>query len=173
VYYLEGYPAFAFATAAGLWAFAEWVSQRRVLWRRLSVTAIAEPRVRASIVGVCTLLIIAATIALPGYRAGWQHNITYQRRLVTALSVIEDVSPRSIVFIDYGSEHQPDLSLVWNTPDLESTKSWLAYDRGPDNIRLMRLAPERRAFIFSADDATITPLPPLAQMEKIVARGRN
>jgi hypothetical protein len=168
VYYLEGYPALAFATAVGLSAFAAWTAQRHLPWRRLHTGSIADPKVRATIAGLCALLIIPATIALLRHRAAWQQNTTYQRRLITALSIIQDVSPRSIVFIDYGREHQPDVSLVWNTPDLESAKRWLAYDRGPDNIRLMRLAPERRAFIFSADEASITPLPPLAKLEKIV-----
>jgi len=168
VYYLEGYPALAFASAIGLWAFAAWTTQRRLPGRRFHAEQISDPRVRAAIAALCALLILSTSIALPHHRAGWQHNISYQRRLITALSIIEDVSPRSIVFINYGREHQPDVSLVWNTPDLESAKTWLAYDRGPDNIRLMRLAPERRAFIFSADEARITPLPPLAHLEKIV-----
>jgi Dolichyl-phosphate-mannose-protein mannosyltransferase len=169
VYYFEGYAAVTFASAVGLWAFAESIVRRRFLLGRLPTGTITDPRIRTAIVGFCALLLLPASLALPHYRAGWQHNITYQRRLITALSIIEDVSPRSIVFIDYGHSHVPDLSLVWNAPDLESAKTWLAYHRGSDNIRLMRLAPERRAFIFSADEARITPLPPLAQLEKTVA----
>src|SRR3712207_901288 len=121
---------------------------------------IGDPRVRGALVAVCAVLLVSASLALRGPRAGWQHNISYQRRLMTALSIIEDVSPRSIVFIDYGRNHPPDLSLVWNVPDLASARSWLAYDRGTDNLRLMRLAPERRAFVFWADEGRVTPLPP-------------
>jgi hypothetical protein len=171
VYYFEGYPAIVFASAVGLWAFAEWMARRRPIWRRLRAGTIADPKVRAAAVGVglCAFLMIPASIALPRYRTAWQRNITYQRRLMTALWVIEDVSPRSIVFIDYGRIHDPHLSLVWNVPDLASAKAWLAYDRGRDNVRLMRLAPERRAFVFRADQGRITPLPPLPEFEKIVA----
>jgi hypothetical protein len=170
VYYLEAYPAIVFASAVGCWAVAEWMTQRRqVRYRVRTAGAIGNPRVRAALVAVCVFLLVPASIALPELRAGWQHNISYQRRLLTALSIIEDVSPRSIVFIDYGRDHSPDVSLVWNVPDLASARSWLAYDRGADNVRLMRLAPERRAFVFQADEGRITPLPPLAQLERMTS----
>ncbi|HEV3485296.1 MAG TPA: glycosyltransferase family 39 protein, partial [Vicinamibacterales bacterium] len=170
VYYLEAYPAIVFASAVGCWAAAEWLTERRAVRRRIGVTgAIGDPRVRAAIVAVCVFLLVPTSIALPGMRAGWQHNISYQRRLKDALAIIQDVSPRSIVFIDYGRDHMPDLSLVWNVPDLATARSWLAYDRGEDNVRLMRLAPERRAFVFRADEGSVRPLPPLAVMEKMVS----
>ena len=174
VYYLEAYPSLLFASAVGCWAVAEWLTQRVGLGgmrQRIRGTgAIGDPRVRAALVAVCVFLLVPVSIALPKLRAGWQYNISYQRRLVVARSVIEDVSPRSIVFIDYGRDHMPDLSLVWNVPDLASAKSWLAYDRGADNLRLLRLAPERRGFVFRADEGSVTPLPPLAQLEKMTVR---
>lgn len=168
-YYFEGYPAIVFASATGLWAFAEWVIRRRPVWRRFELGARSDLRVRAAMVAVCAFLVIAATIVLPRYRAAWQRTTTYQRRFMTALSIIERESPRAIVFVDYGRNHDVHSSLVWNVPDLGTAKTWIAYERGRDDLRLMRLAPDRRAYIFHADEGRLTRLPPLTELEKIVA----
>jgi hypothetical protein len=120
-------------------------------------------------VALCAFLLIPAMVVLPRYRAAWQRTTTYQRRFMTALSLIERESARSIVFIDYGRDHDVHASLVWNVPDLATAKTWIAYERGPDDLRLMRLAPERRAYIFRADEGRLTRLPPLPELEKIVA----
>ncbi|MDQ3950859.1 MAG: hypothetical protein M3282_10990 [Gemmatimonadota bacterium] len=175
-YYFEGYPAVVFASAAGLRAFAAWAMQRRPAWRRLRLGSTGDLcgdlrgdlRVRAAIVAACAFVLIPATIVLPRYRAAWQRTATYQHRFVTALSLVERESPRSIVFVDYGSNHDVHSSLVWNVPDLAAAKTWIAYERGPDDLRLMRLAPDRRAYIFRADEGRLTRLPTLGELEKIV-----
>jgi hypothetical protein len=168
-YYFEGYPAIVFASAVGLWAFAERVLRRRPVWKRFELGSPTDLRVRAAMVAMCAFLLIPATIVLPRYRAAWQRTTTYQRRFLTALSLIERESARSIVFVDYGRNHDVHSSLIWNVPDLATAKTWIVYNRGSDGLRLMRLAPERRAYIFRADEGRITRLPPLAELEKIVA----
>jgi hypothetical protein len=168
-YYFEGYPAIVFASATGLWAFAESVIRRRPVWKRFELGAPSDLRVRAAMVAVCAFLLIPATIVLPRYRAAWQRATTYQRRFMTALSIIERESSGSIVFVDYGRNHDVHSSLIWNVPDLTTAKTWIAYERGPDDLRLMRLAPERRAYIFRAGEGRLTRLPPLRELEKIVA----
>jgi hypothetical protein len=169
-YYVEGYPAIVFASAVGLWAFAEWMIVRRPVWTRTQLrNAGGDLRVRAAIVALCVVVLVPATIVLPRYRAAWQRTTTYQRRFITALSLIERESARSIVFVDYGHNHDVHSSLIWNVPDLATAKTWIAYERGPDDLRLMRLAPDRRAYIFRADEGRLTRLPPLADLEKIVA----
>jgi hypothetical protein len=168
-YYFEGYPAIVFASAAGLWAFAEWAMRRRPAWRRLPVGPTSDLRVRVAIVAMCAFVLIPATIVLPRYRAAWQRTITYQRRFMTALWLVERESPRSIVFVDYGRDHDVHSSLIWNVPDLATAKVWIAYERGPDDLRLMRLAPERRAYVFHADEGRLTRLPALVDLEKITA----
>jgi hypothetical protein len=168
-YYFEGYPAIVFASAVGLWAFAEWVIGRRPVWSRLELGSRSDVRVRAAIVVLCAFVLIPAAIVLPRYRAAWQRTTTYQRRFMTALALIERESARSIVFVDYGRNHDVHSSLIWNVPDLATAKTWIAYERGPDDLRLMRLAPERQAYVFRADEGQLTRLPPLAELEKIVA----
>ena len=169
VYYFEGYPALLFASAVGLWAFSEWVIQRRPILSRFRVQGPDDVRVRSAIIALCAFVLIPAAIVLPRYRAAWQRTTIYQRRFVTALRVIERESPRSIVFVDYGRNHDVHSSLVWNVPDLAAAKTWIAHERGPDDLRLMRLAPDRRAYIFRADKGELTRLPPLADLERIVA----
>jgi hypothetical protein len=168
-YYVEGYPPIVFASAMGLWAFAVWVIQARRPWTRLQHGATRDLRVRAATVASCVFLLIPAMIVLPRYRAAWQRTTTYQRRFMTALAFIERESPRSIVFVDYGRNHDVHASLIWNVPDPTTAKTWIAYERGPDDLRLMRLAPERKAYIFRADEGRVTRLPALAELEKIVA----
>jgi hypothetical protein len=167
-YYVEGYPAVVFASAMGVWAFAEWVTRRGPMWRRLRVGSVSDLRVRAAIIASCAFVLIPATIVLPRYRAAWQRTTVYQRRFLTALSLIERESPRSIVFVDYGRDHDVHSSLIWNVPDLGTAKAWIAYDRGLDGLRLMRLAPERKAYIFRADEGRLTRLPALEELEKLV-----
>lgn len=168
-YYFEGYPAIVFASAVGLWAFAESVIRRRPVWRRFEPGFRSDVRVRAATVALCAFILIPATIVLPRYRAAWQRTITYQRRFIAALSFIERESARSIVFVDYGRNHDVHSSLVWNVADLATAKTWIAYERGADDLRLMRLVPERRAYIFRADEGRLTRLPSLTELEKIVA----
>ena len=168
-YYFEGYPAIVFASAVGLWAFAEWAIRRRPLWRRLELRPRSDVRVRAAMMALCAFVLIPAAIVLPRYRAAWQRTTAYQRQFIKALSRIERESARSIVFVDYGRHHDVHSSLIWNVPDLATAKTWIAYERGPDDLRLMRLAPERQAYVFRADEGQLTRLPPLAELEKIVA----
>ncbi|MDQ3995720.1 MAG: glycosyltransferase family 39 protein [Gemmatimonadota bacterium] len=172
-YYFEGYPAIVFASATGLWAFAERVIQRRAVWKRLRRESTSDLRVRAAMVALCAFVLVPATIVLPRYRAAWQRTTAYQRRFQTALGLVERESPRSIVFVDYGRDHDVHSSLIWNVPDLAAAKTWIAHERGPDDLRLMRLAPDRRAYIFRADEGVLTRLPPLAELERNVAMGRR
>jgi hypothetical protein len=168
-YYFEGYPAIVFASAIGLHAFAEWMVRRRPVWRRFELGSASDLRVRVAMVALCAFALIPTTIVLPRYRAAWQRTTIYQRRFMTALTVVERESARAIVFVDYGRDHDAHSSLVWNVPDLATAKTWIAYERGPDDLRLMRLAPDRRAYIFHAEEGRLTRLPVLADLEKIVA----
>jgi hypothetical protein len=50
----------------------------------------------------------------PRRRATWQRTITFQRAFKTALWVVERESPRSIVFVDYGTQRRvPKASARW------------------------------------------------------------
>jgi hypothetical protein len=171
VYYFEGYPAVVFASAVGMWAFADMVCRpRKGGWKLLPAVPVVDIRVRAATLMLCGVVLIPTMMFLPRYRAAWRRGTTFQRQFATALSVVERESPRSIVFVDYGQNHDVHSSLIWNVPDLATAKTWIAYDRGVDDLRLMRLAPDRRAYVYRAHQGALSRLPPLVELEKLVAR---
>ena len=82
----------------------------------------------------------------------------YQRTFLSAIGQLP--AERAIVFVRYGPEHNPHLSLIYNEPDLANAKRWIVYDRGPDNLRLMRAAPDRATFLFDEARNAIYPFVP-------------
>lgn len=61
---------------------------------------------------------------------------------------------RLIVFVRYAENHPVNWSLITNDADLADARIWSVYDRGADNLRLMRIAPARVPYRF--DEATNT-----------------
>ena len=93
-----------------------------------------------------------AVIVARQVRQQIQSDHAYHESFETMVRQIPD--PRAIVFVHYGPEHLDGLSLVRNVPDLATARVWTVYDRGGDNIRLLRRAPDREAYLF--DEATWT-----------------
>jgi hypothetical protein len=168
-YYLEAAPGYAFALAAGIWGLASWgirgwpTIRRRTLWDG------AEPRVAVAAVVTAVALGIPGFLRIPLTVSRYQSEFAYQRRFGQALRLVRKEPHKAIVFVDYGPNHHALFSLVRNVPDLTDAQTWIAYERGRDDLRLMRLAPERRAYIYHADEGRLTRLPPLAELERIVA----
>ena len=86
------------------------------------------------------------------------NNQRYQRGFLDAVNRLP--AEKAIVFVRYGPEHNPHLSLINNDPDLPSARRWFVYDRGPDNLRLMRTAPDRAAFLFDDANHSLHPFVP-------------
>jgi hypothetical protein len=82
----------------------------------------------------------------------------YQRTFLAALDQLP--AAKAIVFVRYGLAHNPHLSLLYNEPDLPDARRWIVYDRGPDNLRLMRAAPDRAAFLYDESRNAIYPFVP-------------
>ena len=168
-YYLEGAPGYAFALAAGIWGLASWIIrgwrtiQRRTLWDA------TEPRVAVAAVVAAVAFGVPGLIRIPTTVARFQSEVAYQRRFGQALRLVNRESPQAIVFVEYGPSHNAHFSLVRNVPSLTDAQTWIAYERGRDDLRLMRLAPDRQAYIYHTDDGRLTRLPPLADLERIVA----
>jgi hypothetical protein len=142
VYYLETYPAFAFAAAVGsleLWrrrpAFIE--RNRRAIFAVLAFVAIFN--VAADVATARTMLAKIAT-PIERFRSG-----------VAALT-----TQPNIVFVRYARPDQRNmhLSLVANDGVLTSAPTWVVHDRGADNVRLMASAPERTPYVY--DEASNT-----------------
>jgi hypothetical protein len=169
-YYLEAAPGYVFALAAGVWGLASWlvrggpsIRRRRTLWDG------SEPRVAVATLMTAVAIGIPSALLVPKAVALYHGELAYQRRFGEALQLVGKESPKAIVFVDYGQTHNAHFSLVRNVPDLGRARTWIAYDRGPDDLRLLRLAPERRGYIYRADEGRLVRLPPLADLERIVA----
>ena len=63
-----------------------------------------------------------------------------------------------MVFIRYAPNHSPHESLVTNSPDLNAARVWTVYDRGADNIRLIRFAPARTPYLFDDEHRVLVQL---------------
>ena len=50
------------------------------------------------------------------------------------------------------------MSLVTNEPDSECARVWTVYDRGRDNIRLIRLDPHRTPYLFDDEHRVLVQL---------------
>jgi uncharacterized membrane protein YphA (DoxX/SURF4 family) len=169
-YYLEAAPAYAFALAAGIWGLASWIIQgwstirQRVLWD----AGVADSRIAVATALTAVALAIPSGLRVPTTISRYQAEVTYQRRFGEALRFVNAESDKAIVFVEYGPNHNAHFSLIRNVPNLADAETWIVYERGHDDLRLMRLAPDRRAYIYHADEARLTRLPPLAELERIV-----
>jgi hypothetical protein len=145
VYYYECYAVFAFVTAVGLgWA-----------WRRL-VEGARAPRLRTSGLWLSgAAILIGALPAVLLARATYEANTRGARALSLAMSA---APPPAVVFVRYGPRHDPHRSLVVNGPDLANAPFWIVHDRGSDNQRLLRLAPQRAPYLYDEARQKLTPL---------------
>jgi hypothetical protein len=141
LYYLELQPVLALLTGLGV--------------------GVAAPRLRASL-GADRLTWLAAvlgTAALPlvfldlrASRRTLEHRQDYVRGFATLVQQIP--AAKAIVFVRYLPTHNVHVSLIANDPDLARAHAWVVYDRGPDNTRLLALAPDRAPYLY--DEATNT-----------------
>jgi hypothetical protein len=167
-YYLEAAPAYALALAAGVWAVASRVIRGWGAIRGKEPWDTSEPRVAVATVLTAFALATIGAVRMPMTMSAFHEQRAYQRRFAQVLKHVARESPKAIVFVHYGQTHNPHFSLVRNVPNLTNAGTWIAYDRGRDDLRLMRLAPERRGYIYHADEGRLTRLPPLAELERVV-----
>ena len=155
VYYLEIQPVLAIFVALGLW---------RVMNLHLR-GAETRPTTRSPapiVAGVSMLMVLfLADFAKVMVVNAHRNTVAVQRYQRSFLSAIDQLpAEKAIVFVRYGPEHNPHLSLLYNEPDLPKARRWLVYDRGPDNLRLMRAAPDRATFLFDEARNAIYPFVP-------------
>jgi hypothetical protein len=156
VYYLEGHSVLAMLVALGFWRVMN-------LWpRRTAERDVGRWTITPLAAGVSMLLMLYFVYAAKGL-AGEMHdriimNQRYQRGFLAAVDKLP--AEKSIVFVRYGPDHNPHLSVINNDPDLPSARHWFVYDRGPDNLRLMRVAPDRAVFLFDDANNTLHPFVP-------------
>jgi hypothetical protein len=150
LYYVQLQPVFAYVTALGLWRMLLCMGRSRDETRHKMTGATGHW-------GAAFGILVFAVAMLPEMRAGMIQvrdvYARYQDKLV-AFHVAADSLPgrKLVVFVRYGPWHDPSKSLVMNDPDLTHARIWTVHDRGADDLRLIRLVPDRVAYLF--DDAS-------------------
>ena len=147
VYYCEIQPVLSLVTALGLWRVLRWrerAGDRRAILPRAAGASL--------VLAAATLFAVYYIVGETRYRSFKMRR--YQGQFVSVLSVLPP--DKAIVFIRYAPSHNPHLSLLYNDPDLQRSTRWLVYDRGPvENGKLMRRAPERKAYLFDEEHGMI------------------
>jgi len=145
MYYLELDPLFAFAMAIGIWR-ASCLLLDRVGLAREGIRRLISPRAAMALLLLNVALIpeyLSSITAARQSHARLVAEINAFRAKVAALP-----GSRIIVFVHYDPNHEPPWSLVFNEPDLQRARAWQVYDRGADNMRLIRLAPSRIPYLY-------------------------
>jgi hypothetical protein len=155
VYYIEIQPVLAFATAVAWWRVASVIANRRLEWPLRTVPAVTPNAVFAVLASA--ILLVPYTTRMVRYVAvhkaiGQEYHRDFRDLLALA------PGNRIMVFIRYAPNHSPHMSLVTNAPDLATARVWTVYDRGADNIRLMRLDPHRTPYLFDDEHRMLIPL---------------
>ena len=151
VFYHEGVPVLAFATAIGFVELGKRL-RREATGSDSSVASAASPAR-----GAFAIAILSLVLALPFDAATARDDLDSikraQRTFLDAVATIPDA--KAIVFIRYPASWSGHKSLVDNPPDYASARAWLVYDRGADNARLAALAPERALWHYDAGFETL------------------
>ena len=145
LYYMEGLPVLAFATALGVVRILELGANRPI-----------PSRARLLLLGVLVLALMYPTaVTLRQVKSQIDSDHAYYDAFLASLPGGSD---SSIVFVRYAPTHNDGLSLVRNVPDLRAARIWTVYDRGAENAQLLRVAPKRTAYLFDEGSWTLKPL---------------
>jgi hypothetical protein len=152
IYYMEAHGALAFVTALGLWRVLAGLAARLGPKPALS-QAFLRWGFRAVSVGA---VLLPALPQLALVRWSVHEKSAEQTRFRDALAGLR--GRKAVVFVRYSDQHDPHRELISNEPDLSSARVWIVYDRGPRNEDLLRLAPERSAWLYDEAHHRLGPL---------------
>ena len=145
LYYIEGLPVLAFATALGVMRILELGAHRPI-----------PSRARLLVLGVLVLALMYPTaVTLRQVKTQIDADHAYYDAFRASLPSGSD---SAIVFVRYAPTHNDGLSFVRNVPDLRAARLWTVYDRGAENAQLLRLAPKRTAYLFDEGSWSLKPL---------------
>jgi len=156
IYYTESMPVLAFLTALGAAVAVRRVIAVLAKSRHEELPEAASKDATHLALALALLLMIAPALDDVGLvRSLRQRETLYHRNFQRLLSGIPD--SKAIVFVRYSPNHAAHFSLVRNVPDPSAARVWVVYDRGEDDSRLLRLAPDRVPYLY--DDARLTIVP--------------
>jgi hypothetical protein len=144
-YYLETLPVFAFLAALGLTRLGTVVRNPR--WERW---------VSAGSLAFFAIWLVEALATLPRARSLSNIAHTPYRAFRSRLERIRD--SKAIVFVRKPPQHTLSQSLVSNVPDLHRARIWIVHDLGPENARLLALAPDRVPYLYDEQRRRLIPL---------------
>jgi hypothetical protein len=122
--------------------------------RQRHIWAVASDAVRWS-----SALGLALVVLSQAHTSRWiagASRLPYAR-LAHALATLPVQQP-AIVFVRYSAHHNPNQPLVISTEPSESALTWLVYDRGDDNARLLAVAPDRHPYLYDEASGSLRPL---------------
>ena len=158
VYAMETQPVCALLAAAGIWAVSVAIGRK---WGR-SAAANSGRAPGLHIASWCVLAFVLLAIrptldALARVReakAGGDLPHHIFRQAVDSLP-----GEKKIVFVRYPKGEGCQQNLIQNEPPLATAKTWIVNDRGDDDVRLLRAAPDRVPYLFDAKTFTMQRLP--------------
>lgn len=159
IYYVETQPTLAFLVARGLWGVAVLVTPHGHRPRLRDAHRTVTPGAAVAVASMILLTLPYVHTVTTFMRRVRRFDQSYQRSFFERVAALPE--PRSIVFIRYAPAHPIYRSLIANEPDLASARAWLVYDRGDDNARLARLAPDRVPYVYDEAAGTLLRYPPM------------
>jgi hypothetical protein len=145
LYYMEGLPVLAFATALGVMRLLE-LGARRKLSSRARLVALAA---------LVLAIAYPTGVMLRQVRAQIATDHAYYDAFLASLPGGSD---SAVVFVRYAPTHNDGLSLVRNAPNAREARVWTVYDRGAENAELLRIAPRRKPYLFDEASWALRPL---------------
>jgi hypothetical protein len=185
MYYVEGTPVLAFATALGIARFFALATGELGAVSAASLTS-ALAAARRALTGapatestgtVTAAVLIAGAGLIAGGLVAQQvrSKLREDHSYFDAFSRLVDQIPdrRAIVFVRYGDKHPDGVSFVRNVADPEQARVWTVYDRGAENAKLMGMVPDRAVYLFDESNWTLRPVarPPLPNGAAVAAAG--
>ena len=152
VYYLEIHPALAFLTAVGIWKVHSVLPAPDA-----AHGAASRPGMTATLLAISVALALAA-FSIPDIRSARSVKQEHTAFRVRFQALIAALPSRAVVFVRYSPYHDIHRSLIENEADLARARVWLVYDRGLENSRLMRMAPDRSPYLYDEATGALVPV---------------
>lgn len=146
LYYIELQPVLAFVTALGAWSLVRARSLAELRRPPRDVDLDGRAMSGAAFLPVAAVALLCLVPAVRERRTQGASAREYQERFANAVRSIP--FRKSIVFVRYAPDHNPHLSLIRNDPPFDDARTWIVYDRGRDNLRLMAKAPDRTPLLY-------------------------
>ena len=144
IYYLEVLPVLAFLSALGVWQFvtlvAELAPKRVGRARELALPALVT----------CAALVSWLSADSLDAFGMWHRQLSYAPKYHETFQELVSKIPdrKAVVFVRYAPTADVHLSLTNNEPDPASARVWAVHDLGDENLRLLKIAPDRVPYLY-------------------------